>query len=199
MVHVVDAIDMTPLHHAAHADNAEAISLLLAAGAKVLAYDKTRHSALAVAAMSNATHAASALLRLDDVQVNERDVRRRTPLHWAASSGMPGVVADLLERGADISAVDSQGASPLHDAVHGGDAETVRVLLDGGADIFMDDGQGAMPLHVAAMAGSADACRVLVARLSREDAHLPFRLRSKGKKDRCDNCLLCKLEKRMRL
>lgn len=54
MALTVDEVQMTVLHHAAHADNAELLDDLVKAGAKVTAVDKTRHSALAVAAMAPA-------------------------------------------------------------------------------------------------------------------------------------------------
>jgi ankyrin repeat protein len=177
---VVDANDMSPMHQSALTDNAASVSLLMKVGARVRCYDRSGHSPLAVACMSGSREAAHAILQQEGVVVNERDVRQRTPLHWAVSSGLASVAEELLERDADLSALDAQGSAPIHDAVHKGDPDTVRVLLRGGADVFMDDAQGALPLHVAAMAGSADACRVLVAHLTRSEAHTFFRLRAKG-------------------
>lgn len=177
---VVDVNDMSPMHHSALTDNAASVSQLMKVGARVRCYDRSGHSPLAVACMSGSREAAHAILQQEGVVVNERDVRQRTPLHWAVSSGLASVAEELLERDADLSALDAQGSAPIHDAVHKGDADTVRILLRGGADIFMDDAQGALPLHVAAMAGSANACRVIVAHLKRNEAHTLFRLRAKG-------------------
>ena len=55
---------------------------------------------------------------------------RRTPLHWACRSGSPSLVKLLLERGADINALDGDGNTPLHFCCGFGTDAMLRILLN---------------------------------------------------------------------
>ena len=58
-----------------------------------------------------------------------------TPLHCACSWNNPEAVKLLVERGADIEAIDRRtGHTPLHDASRRGHLECVQPLLDHHAD-----------------------------------------------------------------
>lgn len=59
----------------------------------------------------------------------------RTPLHVATKNGFKGIVALLLENGADVNATTKSGETPLSLAIEKGDAGIVKVLLDYGADV----------------------------------------------------------------
>ncbi|KAF4523546.1 hypothetical protein B566_EDAN011994 [Ephemera danica] len=59
---------------------------------------------------------------------------RNTPLHWAASYGNRDIVSCLIDRGANVNAMNSCGATPLHDAVSQNCIEIVEELLQGGAN-----------------------------------------------------------------
>ena len=48
------------------------------------------------------------------VDVNARDRRRWTPLHFAARTKNPALIKLLLEAGADVNATDDEGITPLH-------------------------------------------------------------------------------------
>ena len=71
----------------------------------------------------------------------------RTPLHDAARAGLHWTVLELLDRGADIKAVDKDGRTPLHDAARAGSDRTVLQLLDRGADIKAVDKDGRTALY----------------------------------------------------
>ena len=58
-------------------------------------------------------------------------------------------VRELLEKGADADAEDSNGETPLVAAAAGGDALIVKLLLDHGADPSRRDGWKRTPLSVA--------------------------------------------------
>ena len=57
-----------------------------------------------------------------------------SPLHYAATSNQPSVVALLLDRGADINAESPNRTTPLMMAARYGTEENVNLLLARGAD-----------------------------------------------------------------
>ena len=57
-----------------------------------------------------------------------------SPLHYAATSNQPTVVALLLDRGADINAESPNRTTPLMMAARYGTEENVNLLLARGAD-----------------------------------------------------------------
>jgi uncharacterized protein len=87
-------------------------------------------------------------------QVNQR-ARNATsvmPLHAAVAGRNAGIVASLLESGADPNARQQGGYTPLHAAAQNGDEEILRLLLSRGADVeaLTDDGKTAAMLAAAA-------------------------------------------------
>ncbi|MCC6003775.1 MAG: ankyrin repeat domain-containing protein [Thermofilum sp.] len=96
--------------------------------------------------------------------VNARDERGHTPLHYAAMEGHAKVAKLLLERGADVNARDDMGWTPLHHAAAGGHANVARLLLDHGADVNARNEDGWTPLHRAAFGGHVDVARLLLER-----------------------------------
>lgn len=77
----------------------------------------------------------------------------RTPLHCAADRGCVDVILVLLDRGADLEAVDKHGLTPLHGAAFKGNSGAVSALLDHGANIDAVDDGGATPLSLACSPG----------------------------------------------
>ena len=141
------------LFDAAQSNGADVLSVLLARGAD----PDVRNDApgapgttpLHFAAEMNTPRSVVALLEYG-ADVESRDDRGRTPLHWAAFSEAHSapVVAELLARGADPRARDNAGQAPLHKAVSNWFWEGAVVLLENGADVKAKDGQGRTPLHV---------------------------------------------------
>ena len=87
-----------------------------------------------------------------------------TPLHTAAFSGHAGVVRRLLDKGADMSAEDTEGVTPLHFAAMEGRKAVVRLLLRKGADVSSNKEDGATPLHLAAFNGKEGVVRLLLSK-----------------------------------
>ncbi len=86
--------------------------------------------------------------------VNERSPSRNaTPLHWAAAeSDDPEVVSVLVEAGASLEAVSSDGRTPLHFAARSnGNLEVLRGLLRYEPDVYASNPFGRTPLHLAAL------------------------------------------------
>ncbi len=62
-------------------------------------------------------------------EVNTRDSRDLTPLHYLALHGPVKLTEWFLERGADVSLVDDRGMTPLHLAAVRNDVKMVKLLL----------------------------------------------------------------------
>ncbi len=90
-----------------------------------------------------------------------------TSLHQAALRGRTEVVAQLLDRGADVNAKDRFifGWTPLIAAAFAGHVDTAQLLLAKGADVSAqgDVGLRWTPLSEAAFAGHVEMIRLLLA------------------------------------
>ena len=99
---------------------------------------------------------------------NKRD--NSQPLHLAARYGQQAAAVALLERGADVNAINARGNSALHEScanIEG--AEVVRTLLRWrtNLEVYNDNENGERlmtPLHVAAESGSISSMRQLLQR-----------------------------------
>jgi hypothetical protein len=96
--------------------------------------------------------------------VRTRDDAGRTPLHWAVRGASVSMLALLVDKGAEVNAVDRGGSAPLHSLASAGNAEGLRLLLDRGAEVNLASAQGETALHLAAVAGRVEAVRLLIAR-----------------------------------
>ena len=95
--------------------------------------------------------------------INASDHYGRTPLHWAAISGLKELAKSLLVKGAFKEARDNEGNTPLHLASEKGYMEVVELLLGNGLDIMAVAHDGSTPLHVAAMNGYRKVVELLLA------------------------------------
>jgi hypothetical protein len=96
-----------------------------------------------------------------------------TPLHMAAAAYESGIAAELVSRGADVSARNRRGAEPLHYAADGVPGATawdpdaqyamVEFLIAAGADPNAEDKSGVAPLHRAVRTRCGAAVRALLA------------------------------------
>ena len=133
---VLDApsnLRVTPLQMAAEKGHAEAVQLLLAAGALPNATaDAAQISALHAAAAMGHEVIVDALLRAGSL-VEVRDARQRTPLHLAAAMGQQATVKALLEGGAALESRDSDGRTPRWLAERGRHTAVVAMLRTAGA------------------------------------------------------------------
>ena len=156
----------SPLSRAASAGSAEAVKVLLKAGADPNARVSGGWSPLHRAASSGSGETVKVLLE-SGADPNTRDKLGDSPLHSAAYTHRGAVVRVLLEAGADPNARNKAGWSPLHraastDKAFAGKGEVVRVLLEAGADPNAGNKAGWSPLHWAASAGSVEAVKVLL-------------------------------------
>ncbi|QTD41522.1 DUF4274 domain-containing protein [Sporosarcina sp. Te-1] len=76
-----------------------------------------------------------------ELDVNERDERRRTPLMLFLTNRMPiNAIEILIEHGADLEALDKLGDTPLKKAVKFKQVDAISKLIDAGAKL--DSPQG---------------------------------------------------------
>ena len=84
------------------------------------------------------------------LDINSRDQRQSTPLHWAAFAGAEMSLSYILSWGAQINLQDVNGLTPLHLAVKTAEnmnsTRTIRALLLKGADPSIQDYRGMTPL-----------------------------------------------------
>lgn len=149
-----------PLVHAAQGLHAEAVALLLDAGADPdlanLVPDLEGNTALHAVSRHGATVATvvAAGERIVKLLLGKKaDPRARnrngaTALQFAASQ-RPELARLLLDAGAAVDAADNNGSTPLHRAVQGRQSALVRVLLDRGADVNAEELGGVTPLLIA--------------------------------------------------
>ena len=89
----------------------------------------------------------------------------RTPaLIFSVNNSTEEITRLLVERGADIGAVDNYGNTTLHAAAQWGRINTIDLLLSRGADIAARTPSGYAPLHAAIHGMQLEAVKHLVAK-----------------------------------
>jgi hypothetical protein len=95
--------------------------------------------------------------------VNAKNRRRSTPLHWAIHD--EAKVRLLLSKGAEVNTRQAQGRTPLFLAAMLGDSvPTMRLLFARGADPNLASANGQTPLMMAAARGNIEGTRLLIER-----------------------------------
>ena len=96
--------------------------------------------------------------------VNRKDaVWGRTPLGWATMHGDPGIVAAVLDAGADVNECDGSGNTSLHVVACFGRDAAGRVLVERGANPLAKNVVGRLPAAVMALpADFAAECAPMV-------------------------------------
>ena len=109
------------------------------------------------AVMRNDAERIAALVKAG-VWLDETD-EGETALHWAVSRRHTGIVAMLLEAGANPNVPDNDGYTPLHDVAEMGDCPPVKAmaeaLLAAGADPCREAKNGRTPSELAEGRGFA--------------------------------------------
>ncbi|CAG0897122.1 unnamed protein product [Darwinula stevensoni] len=85
--------------------------------------------------------------KLNEGDVNSRDVYGRTALHWACLLGIDDIIALLLEANADTNCQDKWKNTPLHYATLSCSSDVILGLLRKGAKIWIRNDEGHLPLQ----------------------------------------------------
>lgn len=86
------------------------------------------------------------------LDINSKDRRESTPLHWAAFAGAELALSYIVAWNPNIDARDSKGLTPLHLAVIASEdlrsTKSIKQLLIKGADIYVTDALGRRPIDL---------------------------------------------------
>ncbi|CDW75351.1 dhhc zinc finger domain containing protein [Stylonychia lemnae] len=142
----------TALHFASYYGNMPLIRFLIDNGASDQAVNKHRINMLHVSAQGDQP-AALAFYKIKGIDIDSRDSKYSTPLHWACFSGADASISFLLAWNADVNAQDQNGLTPLHLAIKQADdtksTRAIRHLLVKGANRNQEDKLGRTPLTIA--------------------------------------------------
>ncbi|KAM5374067.1 hypothetical protein ACJA88_008229 [Fusarium oxysporum] len=166
---VQDRQKRTPLHLAALHGHSTVSKQLLKSGAKTNGQAVSGDTALHFAVLQGHQSIMKYLLERDPNLITVADGQSHTPLFSAVFRGSSSAVRLLLDRRADLRALDTYGNSVLHHAVNTEKSSVIKLLLDSGSDVNRQNAQGLTPLHLAIVGDHSSAVKALLERCSRTD------------------------------
>ena len=153
----------TPLHDAAHVDDVQAMTRLIAAGADVKAANRYGVTPLWLACI-NGSAAAIELLLKAGADANTRLPSGEDVLMTAARTGKADAVNVLLQHGANVNVKEGwRGQTALMWAAAEGHAGVIAALVERGADVGARSNGGFTALLFAAREGQIGAVTALLA------------------------------------
>jgi ankyrin repeat protein len=156
-----DKLKGTPLHYAAIYGSAEAVRILLSAGADTKARNQAGATPLIYAAWS---FEKTRLLVEHGAEVNRAENDGMTPLIVAASAhGNINTVRYLIDKGADVRALGGLHGNALLRSALMSDPAILQTLLAHGADAHLADAAGFGPLHNVTAYPDCERVRLLLA------------------------------------
>ncbi|XP_043853743.1 B-cell lymphoma 3 protein isoform X1 [Dromiciops gliroides] len=163
---VYNNLRQTPLHLAVITTLPSVVKLLVSMGANPMALDRNGQTAAHLACEHRSPSCLRALLDTSApgaLGLEARNYEGLTPLHVAVNTEVTETVLLLLDRGADIDAVDiKSGRSPLIHAVENNSLAMVQLLLQHGANVNAQMYSGSSALHSASGRGLLPLVRTLV-------------------------------------
>ena len=154
----------TALYFAAHGGHAEAMVVLLDAGADPNQAEEEEAAGMApLHVATNDMYLEAARLLLErGAAVDATTKKGSTPLMLACKHGHVEAARLLLEKGAAVDAKNEEGMTPLMVACQKGQVEAARLLLENGAAVDAKDEDGRTALMVACMKGHVIMTRLLL-------------------------------------
>jgi ankyrin len=147
-IDLVGSLGHTPLLRAASRGSAEAVSVLLDAGANPHIEDRWGFNALSLAARTDLAEAVSRLLKLG-MDPSHRGLGGTTPVHLAAANGSVNALRSLLDAGAEVHEQDDFGNTALHQAARYDWVKCAELLLGMGAEPMLTNLKGEVPIDLA--------------------------------------------------
>ena len=164
-VNLFTVVGLTPLHIAAQGGFVEVVRLLLgASGINVNpATTADRMTPLANAAHYGHEEVVELLLAAPGINLDMQKDDGATALFMAIQENFPGIVEQLVRRGADANLALFEGTTPLYKAAFDGHIEVVRNLLQApGIQTGPVTGSKFVPLVAAAQQGHKNIARLLL-------------------------------------
>ncbi|XP_062512831.1 ankyrin repeat and sterile alpha motif domain-containing protein 1B-like isoform X2 [Corticium candelabrum] len=154
----------TPLHHAALNGQKEAVNVLLDYHASNQIPDNSGNCPLHLAAWKGDVDIARLLVHRgpSKATVNDQNVNGATALHSAAQHGHSGVIALLLQAGADPTLRNVKQESALDLSSQYDRLECVKLLLAHQPNLVLQNSKRHTPIHLAAKNGHKDMVELLL-------------------------------------
>lgn len=99
----------------------------------------------------------------DGGNINIKNDKGNTPLHYASSIGNKSLVHQLINMGANVNEVNADNNTPLTIAIIRERNEVVDILLKAGADPNFENSDHMNSTHIAALMGNYDVMISLIA------------------------------------
>ena len=126
----------------------EIVKLLLKFGANPRKKNRRQESALALACMQENVEICERLI-IAKADINELDIRKRTPLLKTARHNSQSLIMEmLLKAGARYDIADEEGNTPLHFAAMRGTINVGTFLISLGANPYARNKKGFVPYEL---------------------------------------------------
>ncbi|XP_028678829.1 uncharacterized protein bcl3 [Erpetoichthys calabaricus] len=162
---IYNNLRQTPLHLAVITQQPHMVHLLVSNGSDAMLSDRNLQTSIHLACEHNNFDCLQEILnqRWKHLNLEARNYEGLTPLHIAVNNGNKEIVTLLLDRGADIDAVDiKSGRSPLIHAVENNNTDTVKLLIESGSNVNTQTYSGNTALHSACGRGLLEITRILL-------------------------------------
>ncbi|KAF5670521.1 ankyrin protein 3 [Fusarium heterosporum] len=169
VLEVQDVHKRTPLHVAALHAHSVTVKQLLKSDANASSRSVNGNTALHFAILQGHQSVLKPLLECDSSLIFSTNDLSQTPLFSGVIRGSSSVIKLLLEKGADIRALDRFKNSLLHHLASSDKSSVLKLILEHGADINWQNTQGHTPLHVAIITGQSSAIKILLENRCRVD------------------------------
>ena len=99
--------------------------------------------------------------------IDVRNYKGKTALHYAAKAGFLKIINLLIEKGATVDALDNEGETPLYEAIRSTikdsqkQREALEALLVNGANLNVQNKKGLTPLQIAQRMRRTEAGKVV--------------------------------------